>query len=172
MLDLEGEVGSKLSVVYPLLKDPHERTFRALLCHAFQCLTILKEFSSQCQTSKEQCWKIILEFKKKKRKRRIHFFFDCLRVLPALPIGHAICHCPKARQKTIKQFFCVQFSLLCFSILEASTVRFLFPYTCLCTQIHVNMWWNMYIFHMLVNFYFPEISWKLEEGLVLKIQFP
>lgn len=52
-------------------------------------------------------------------------------------------------------------------ILEASIVRLLSQYTCLCTQIHVNMWWNMYIFHMLVNFYLYEIIWKLGEGLVL-----
>lgn len=33
MLELEGGAGSKLYAVYPLLKDPQERTFQAFLCH-------------------------------------------------------------------------------------------------------------------------------------------
>jgi hypothetical protein len=46
----------------------------------------------------------ITKFKKKKRKRKIHFLFLCFKILPALPIGHAVLHCPRALQKTIKGF--------------------------------------------------------------------
>lgn len=49
------------------------------------------------------------------------------------------------------------------SILEASMVRLLFLYACLCTQILVNMWWNMYIFHMLVNFVFMKFFENLKD---------
>lgn len=73
----------------------------------------------------------IIEFKKKTRKRRIHFFFDCFKILPALPIGHAILPRLKARQKTIKRLDVLSSVSIVFlpshsSILEASVLEVFF----------------------------------------------
>lgn len=49
------------------------------------------------------------------------------------------------------------------SISETSVVSPPSWYAWLCTHIHVNMWENMYVFDMSINFPLYEIIWKFEE---------
>lgn len=109
----------------------------------------------------------IIEFKKKKEKEDSFRFLTASEFSLHLQLDMLFSAAQRHVGKPLSSFDVFSsMSVVFFSrssyILEASLVRLLFMYTCLCTQILVNMWWNMYIIHMLVNFVFMKFFENLK----------